>query len=83
MANLRGVVRADNDALEHALHARCSHWLDRILVDELKAAQGSHGPDTFNNHKAIVGGNDTVPQLKADDVHDVPNRPARSRRDTS
>ena len=33
MANLHGVVHTDDDALEHALHARCSHELDRILVD--------------------------------------------------
>lgn len=33
MTNLRGVVHADDDALEHALRARCSNELDRILVD--------------------------------------------------
>ena len=61
MANLRGVFHADDDVLEHALHARCSHELDRILADAgLEPPKGHMGPTTFNNHKAIVGGNDTA-----------------------
>lgn len=61
MANLRGVVHADDDALEHALHARCSHELDKNPGRcGLRAAQGHIGSTTFNNHKAIMGGNDTV-----------------------
>ncbi|WP_368154110.1 hypothetical protein [Collinsella aerofaciens] len=46
IANLRGVVHADDDALEHALHARYSHELNKNPGRcGLRAAQGSHGLD--------------------------------------
>ena len=68
MANLRGVVHADDDALEHALHARCSHELDKNPGRcGLRATQGPHGLDHIQQPQGHRGRQRHSLRLKADE----------------